>query len=554
MYDKVYHPQSSHSISSNGSKSPGGSALELMAKDLVDLEDHYDLEDVDLESNASTFMTADETVRPESAILPSIEELTKSVQNLTEKGLDDDVDDQKVLLVVEEGESSAKVECKQKEEQEDKAEDLGVLVAEKQQSTLSKLQEEIDKLLAPLTPRLTPSITTPREPLEAAAEEEIISHDLLNQINEEVSEEVFEEVFLNNKELDNIKATAEDDVTEIAKETNNISMSEVVNDDDKLELSDNDQPKLEISASSSFSSSPFDLCDVPAMNEVITETAIIEQSTRTYKSSPKKDSRPAAIKNSNDKLMQDMDTIITLDSETVEEPFMEPSEDSEKFTEPLRRWKTEKETSSQQETSNGTNGTSNMYSKDTKKDQSPLPDDEAQALLKIVEEQDRLDRHKTGGVSLSSDMDPYMLASSRLMLRKQLRQETICKSIYSTDLLAHPNTRSSTMNYSTDTYDYRSPYTLSSSTMMSRSLTLPEQQSTTSSRSAYSSRPSTYQSSYSTPNTYERLNSSTLRVSDAVGQMKSMGFTDEEGWLTQLCTLKRGNIEQVLDVLTPVNK
>ena len=61
---------------------------------------------------------------------------------------------------------------------------------------------------------------------------------------------------------------------------------------------------------------------------------------------------------------------------------------------------------------------------------------------------------------------------------------------------------------------------------------------------SYSSRP------YST---YSRSNRDD-KVSEAVGQMVSMGFTDEDGWLTQLCTLKKGNIEQVLDVLTPVKK
>ena len=39
-----------------------------------------------------------------------------------------------------------------------------------------------------------------------------------------------------------------------------------------------------------------------------------------------------------------------------------------------------------------------------------------------------------------------------------------------------------------------------------------------------------------------------------MGQMKSMGFSDEGGWLTQLCSTKRGNIEEILDVLAPVKK
>ena len=37
-------------------------------------------------------------------------------------------------------------------------------------------------------------------------------------------------------------------------------------------------------------------------------------------------------------------------------------------------------------------------------------------------------------------------------------------------------------------------------------------------------------------------------------QMLAMGFSDEDGWLTQLITMKRGNIDEVLDILAPVKK
>ena len=50
--------------------------------------------------------------------------------------------------------------------------------------------------------------------------------------------------------------------------------------------------------------------------------------------------------------------------------------------------------------------------------------------------------------------------------------------------------------------------------------------------------------------TYDRNS----KITEAVGQMRSMGFNDEGGWLTQLCTTKRGNIEEILDVLAPVKK
>ena len=36
--------------------------------------------------------------------------------------------------------------------------------------------------------------------------------------------------------------------------------------------------------------------------------------------------------------------------------------------------------------------------------------------------------------------------------------------------------------------------------------------------------------------------------------MLAMGFSDEDGWLTQLITMKRGNLDEVLEVLAPVKK
>ena len=59
----------------------------------------------------------------------------------------------------------------------------------------------------------------------------------------------------------------------------------------------------------------------------------------------------------------------------------------------------------------------------------PVPPEEAEQLLKIVDEQDRLDRQKLG---LSGDS--YMMTSSRLMMRKQLRQQTIEKRPISPDV------------------------------------------------------------------------------------------------------------------------
>ena len=59
----------------------------------------------------------------------------------------------------------------------------------------------------------------------------------------------------------------------------------------------------------------------------------------------------------------------------------------------------------------------------------PVPLEEAEQLLKIVDEQDRLDRQKFG---ISGDS--YMMTSSRLLMRNQLRQQNVVKKSKSPDI------------------------------------------------------------------------------------------------------------------------
>jgi len=101
LCEKIHHPQNSHSISSKSS------LLEPMAKDLLENDFNSDVE-MDLES----YMTAaDETLRPESS-LPSIEELTKNVQNLIDK--DNDATADVTLDEVNKSLTLEKVEIKEK--------------------------------------------------------------------------------------------------------------------------------------------------------------------------------------------------------------------------------------------------------------------------------------------------------------------------------------------------------------------------------------------------------------------------------------------------------
>ena len=59
----------------------------------------------------------------------------------------------------------------------------------------------------------------------------------------------------------------------------------------------------------------------------------------------------------------------------------------------------------------------------------PVPPEEAEQLLKIVDEQDRIDRQKLG---ISGDS--YMMTSSRLLMKKQLRQQNMEKKSKSPDI------------------------------------------------------------------------------------------------------------------------
>eukprot|EP00091_Calanus_sinicus_P006908 TRINITY_DN17729_c0_g1_i1.p1 TRINITY_DN17729_c0_g1~~TRINITY_DN17729_c0_g1_i1.p1 ORF type:complete len:101 (-),score=9.27 TRINITY_DN17729_c0_g1_i1:257-559(-) len=44
------------------------------------------------------------------------------------------------------------------------------------------------------------------------------------------------------------------------------------------------------------------------------------------------------------------------------------------------------------------------------------------------------------------------------------------------------------------------------------------------------------------------------RIANALDQMIAMGFSDNDGWLTELLVRKHGDIIQVLDILSPVSK
>ena len=228
----------------------------------------------------------------------------------------------------------------------------------------------------------------------------------------------------------------------------------------------------------------------------------------------------------------------------------------------------------------------------------PLSLEEQRELLRVVENHDRLERARAFNRVLSpdsprADLDNYWMASSRLMLKtRSSKKEDGSSSTKSS--LRDPYNVSMTSNRIFNTYipsTYESEISsLENGPPRPSSLeddTFAEQFKSDSNRhekippyegaSNYSSRygassknaneglkdlsqtpKSTWrtrlygESSSTDSRISPQLTRSRNTITDARNQMLSMGFSDDDGWLTQLLEMKNGNIEEVIDVLTPV--
>ena len=147
--------------------------------------------------------------------------------------------------------------------------------------------------------------------------------------------------------------------------------------------------------------------------------------------------------------------------------------------------------------------------------------------MRIVREADRQERQvKAAARRLTGEVDDYYLSSSRLMLRDRANRN-------SGPAAGEPSVRTSLYSNSTSSddggitprnyYPYKPPPPFSTSG---------------------------YQNPY--PSSSGASTARTRSIQEARDQMISMGFSDEDGWLTQLLTLKHGNIEQVIEILSPV--
>ena len=246
----------------------------------------------------------------------------------------------------------------------------------------------------------------------------------------------------------------------------------------------------------------------------------------------------------------------------------------------------------------------------TQNDTKPMTMAEQRELLRVVENHDRLERARAFNKVLPAgspraDLDDYWLASSRLMVKnRQSNQEnsnsSLKSSLYDPNILAATSSRSynsymPTMynsdsvsspesdiprsnlgqgntsselskNISSNDYtshkfptssrglsNYTSRYGSSATTTSTGTVDIPitvEQPQTHESTGYPRSR--LYGSDSLSENVISRPSSRSRSIAEARDQMLSMGFSDDDGWLTQLLQMKHGNIEEVIDVLTPV--
>ena len=232
----------------------------------------------------------------------------------------------------------------------------------------------------------------------------------------------------------------------------------------------------------------------------------------------------------------------------------------------------------------------------------PLSLAEQKELLRIVENHDRIERARAFNKVLPpesprAELDDYWLASSRLMLRNRPSNKDNTKStlydpynvsttsnrvfnnyipsMYNTDNVSSLdddvpglNTLEESASSEISKNDIINPYSsekypsssYGASTYSSRYGTSPASTSK-SLFDTFSPSPHSHGSwrsrIYGTDAVQENETSKppptrNQNITDARDQMLSMGFSDDDGWLTQLLEMKNGNIEEVIDVLTPV--
>jgi len=294
--------------------------------------------------------------------------------------------------------------------------------------------------------------------------------------------------------------------------------------------SNNSSSSSSCSGSSTASSAPFDLCQVNEELELVLEHAIIESQP-----DPQMDSLDSRVDSGS--VSKSSSSNRTLNGELT--PSLADNGKS-----PIRRTEGGGEYSA---AAKSPVNLDEIISLDCSKNDlpevhvvaSPPPDDAPvskeveEELMRIVRDHDRLERSRGAGV------DGYLSPSSRVMVRSRnnsspyTRSTPVRSSLYSA---SQSNSEddcppSAGLRYGgssgggTPIYPYKATPSFSGGG---------------------------YQNPYRTQSTVAGGGGGNRSIDDARQQMLSMGFSDDDGWLTQLLKLKHGNIEQVIELLSPV--
>eukprot|EP00095_Tigriopus_kingsejongensis_P002479 maker-scaffold988_size73003-snap-gene-0.15 protein:Tk02479 transcript:maker-scaffold988_size73003-snap-gene-0.15-mRNA-1 annotation:"sequestosome-1 isoform x1" len=294
------------------------------------------------------------------------------------------------------------------------------------------------------------------------------------------------------------------------------------------------------SSSSSVSSSPFELCEIP-QRQIIIEKAIVEDngkreregysSEEEFKATPPKNARKSSNErpNSRQQMLFDEITVAEVTEEVCEDTLddLEEVADDDEY-----EYEYEDE-------------------EDETPQASPVTTIEVPAPIEstIRSSSSRATGEEatkyTDSRSSLNEADKFLFSTSRMELRRALHRAGIDSTIFNENQGANS---SSTLAISSPSASQPSPSASAKPGYepvwkgISTSVT-PRDNSKT-----YSS------TSYGDYGLYKPGTTVSSKVSDARDQMLSMGFSDDDGWLTQLLTMKRGNIDEVLDILAPVAK
>ena len=399
-------------------------------------------------------------------LLPSIEELTRHMQDLADQD---------------------------KEEEENH-------VPVQDQSKMSVVQEAVVQELSPTLETAAPcGLDSSREVLQKPSETDMEEKERLEQ--ERIDQEIVKEVMEDKKEeLESIQNLQEEINKLLAPLSNN-------------SCNNSCSSRKSPAAPSSSCSSPFEVCE----SEVIIETAIIEggdsQGKRERRiSNSQEESSPSKCprKSSSNEVTEaiEFDAITVEEVTEVQNKCANEEEEEEEDDDEEEEYDYEEEEEEQ----------IGAKAKDKSEEKDEVALEKAKAL-----EADRKRQEKTD-----------MYTNDHMELRRALHRAGLDSSFISSPITTNPTLLKYASSYSTKIPD---PSPEKEIPRPSDLLPKPVEKRATSSLLATEDNLS--YSRYFSSSRYTSSLGPSSRITEARDQMLAMGFTDEDGWLTELITMKR---------------